>query len=220
MPLSKAEFDQWAGRHGAMFGFAHANDSAMFSLWFGLFADRGYSPAELRYATDSIAAKTEPLKWREHHLAEINKLIGDRRGAYEAKRLRDFPEDNYGPSRCSSCEGSGWVSVPSPRQIVDKRWEPSGMHVHALAVVACNCPQGQKKLDGWDASPSEFQKRIPRPMMQSYYEQQICSHWRGLVRDYEEKLAAILKANALSEQADKSRPLTGPIKKVLESVAK
>lgn len=215
MPISSSEYDAWTARHSAMFGFSHANDPAMFSLWFGVFAAAGYTASELRFATDTIAGRSEPLKWREHHLAQINKAIRDRREQALAQRLREFPEDETGPGVCSNCNGTGWVSVPNPKQIHSGRWEPAGMHGYSEAVVACFCSRGRVRRDKWDAAPAEYKQRISQPMSLEHYESRYCADWRRVLREHHERLEAFDKAKSLAEVADKAKPLAAAVNKAL-----
>lgn len=85
------EFNKWATRHCAMFVFDLSANAPTFALWFKVFAEAGYSVADLDWATDALAARTAPLPWLRDHLPAIHAAIRNKR----IDERREFDSEKY-----------------------------------------------------------------------------------------------------------------------------
>src|SRR5512147_1956189 len=106
--MTQDEFDAWARDHAKAFGLYDPKDAEMFLSWFNAFSAAGFIVADLRYATQSMIAKSAPQYRSDHlRLIQANASASARQRATKAKE-----SDASGFSACSLCCGSGWAIVP------------------------------------------------------------------------------------------------------------
>jgi len=114
----------------------------MINLWLPIFASRGYTLAELRYATGAIAGN--PPKYRSEHLDQIHVTIGALRKKSMDEESSAFDEID-GFEACKDCRGVGWVSVPHQRFVVNEEWVTfPGTAYKPLVNVTCSCNVGTR----------------------------------------------------------------------------
>src|SRR5262245_26202662 len=122
----------WARRHAAMFGLTRPQDADLVLGWARAFRQSGYSVHELAEASDWLAGHAPP-RYREDHLAD---LVARRRAVRAEQQERAPPVGPQGPD-CPLCGTSGWVGVPSRKQIRQR-----GAWHGGIEAVYCTCARG------------------------------------------------------------------------------
>ncbi len=188
-------FTAWVSYHAKLFGMDSERDVASLLAWRDLFDSAGYSPAELRAASDALALSPEPLKWREDHRRE---LVRHLRAARQDRLTRPATDGETSYPSCWICGGGGWVcGLPDLRQVKSGQWLGS-----ATCAVLCSCSYGQK--EGQRHSPKEDRRR---PMTLMRYEA-LNPKWLEQQSLRAETVAAEAKASDQTSAADR---LLGPI---------
>ena len=113
----------------------------MLVSWQEIATHAHWTEEELHEATTWLAANNPP-RYKGEHLASITARIRERR-AVECRR-HDAGDDR---GTCATCSGSGLVSVPDPRSIVNGEWRPirtaASRSSYTTAAVLCHCPIGR-----------------------------------------------------------------------------
>lgn len=173
-------YAQWSARHAAMFGMTRLEDAETFAAWRSTFIARGYTFQELTHTTNVIAARTEPLAWRDDHLAEINRIIRDMRQAVIRNESNEAATAKE--SKCELCADSGMVIVPHPQFVIDGEWTRNGNSQPTCAVV-CSCFRGRRigeqqaemfngKRSKMQLTLEAYEDRVPRYLWKNLYDQQ------------------------------------------------
>lgn len=140
--MAEEWFNVWCLRHANVFGIANANGLAMIASWEDLFAAAGYSAADLNDATDWLATHAPP-KFLNEHLGAITNRIRDRK-AVDGRRESLEVHDR---GSCTTCGGTGHVTVPHPGGVVDGEWVPQrfarGGATYYTVAVYCRCALGR-----------------------------------------------------------------------------
>lgn len=185
-------YTKWAARHAAMFGMSRAEDATTFSAWRSLFMSKSYTEQELNHATNVIAARPEPLAWRDHHLAAINSAIRELRQV--AIRRENNEVSTEEKPKCAYCSDSGCVIVPHPRFVFNGSWVTYCGGKPTSAVI-CSCYRGRRIRDYEQESGrekkqmtiEEYERRIPRDLWQNLFDQQRLERMAEVRADVETK---------------------------------
>jgi hypothetical protein len=215
--VTRNEYDQWADRHGTMFGFrAFESDFAMLDSWYAAFRVSGYGVADLDAATAALAQR--PPRHRADHLAAIHAAARERRAKLaldELRRAQSSP-DPAEIGVCDLCGDTGSVCVPHPRFVVGGEWVPTFLGYRPLAAVVCACWVGRRMIDSYDEKSAEYQKRVPRPMTLEQYQRCAMPHWRQVLASDESARRALHVADAATAAADRTAgPLAGVVRNVV-----
>ncbi|GIW81473.1 MAG: hypothetical protein KatS3mg105_3280 [Gemmatales bacterium] len=175
-----------------IFGLTFAEDTAMFAAWEAVFEANGYSLEELEAATNEIARSSTPPRTRAEHLAEINRIIRQRR------RNQGVVNEDLSAKEvfwtCPDCDSCGWVTVPHPKAYVDGVWQPPFWS----AAVTCHCLRGIQRLESYRGGDSGIQV----PMSLTAYEARF-PNWREEWNRFVEGRRKLVKALDLSETTEK-----------------
>lgn len=140
---------EWVSHHRRLFAL-HPESTAMLAEWAGLFELAGWTPSELRAASDWLAMHAPPKKPSEHLQALQDCVRGKR---FEAVRRLE-QDDPRGT--CRDCGGSGRVIVPHLRCAVA---QPVSWYTLA---VACSCALGDWYLrHGGYLSLGDYERVVP-----------------------------------------------------------
>lgn len=152
------EWQSWVEHHAAVFALSTEVDARMLAEWCGLFEKAGWTPAELREATDWVALHCPP-RFRADHLIVLQERV-------RRRRIDRGPPQPEGETlgTCTLCRGAGLVPVPNPIQLARDLW--------GTQAVACGCALGR-----WFA---EHGNHLPLAL----YEREV-PNWRTLVSEHE-----------------------------------
>jgi hypothetical protein len=213
--LTAADYNVWSRRHGETFGFSHPNDPAVFARWYEVFAAAGYTAAELGAATDVIAMRPEPLKWRDDHLAAIHAALRSKRSGEWAAKVRSYRPDESEVGECAYCGGSGWAVVPHPKYVMAGEWSAGILGRRPTAAVTCLCHRGRAALEGWDRFSEDVKRRVARPMPLEHYQAKVNPGWRNMIAGVEAEERARLAATAATQATDAA---AGPLARAIRGV--
>src|SRR5262245_30441390 len=154
----------------------------MLLAWAGAFERSGYAVDELERATDWLATHAPP-RWREDHLsALVARLRAQRAAEYEREPAGRPDED---PPGCGQCRGSGWVSVPSRRQMMRGPWRG------ATEGVYCTCELGDR-----------VRRRGPLGDSIDRYEREV-PDWREMLERHWSAVAELSGASSRAAELDR-----------------
>lgn len=142
--------DEWAVYHCECFAIVGEAELNGILTWARTFARAGVSVADLVAATDWMILNVAP-QWRREHLAHIQQCIQRFKILRLAEKTRiQIPTSH----RCEGCDGTGFISVPHPKDIADGVW--GGKYD---CVVACPCHTGDSKVSGFAKWREERRKQ-------------------------------------------------------------
>jgi hypothetical protein len=130
------DYDAWAIYHAELFGMTTDAEAVMLQHWVRVFAGCGYTPLELREATDWLASHGGS-RFRTDHLDEIQERIRQARFRTGQRERQIHEADPRGV--CVDCANSGRVVVPDLRALAGGAW--------ATSACRCRCWFGLQ-LDG------------------------------------------------------------------------
>lgn len=146
-----AWYAEWVTRHATLFGMGSDADVKTLLSWEDVFTAAEYTVAELKAATDWLAANPAAFGSVEAryagkaaaHLEAIQARIRETRAV--VYRAESVTETDYG--RCVLCGGTGRVIVPHVRGVKAGQWVPiaaarGGASYYTMAVL-CSCVRGE-----------------------------------------------------------------------------
>lgn len=190
------QWNKWAARHAATFGLTSDGDAVMFAAWREVFSRAGYAIEELHEATDFISV-TNPPRWRNEHLAAINRRINERRRAMMLHNQAQAERE--GAEAHALCDGTGRVYVPHLSCVIDGNWT----HPWYTTTVLCTCQRGTRIRESFvkpDGTILHSAMGIEQYTL-------LNGDWRKQMSDRRHFQTAVLGAQALGSIADKKAPI-------------
>lgn len=159
-------FEEWAGRHGSIFGLNNEEMTAALA-WEDLFTACGYVASELAEATDELAKNPSRISLAvgrgSHpgkmalHLAAIHGVCRDLKAVVYHRQTNEHERDRR---TCTTCGGSGAISVPHLSGVTDGQWRPvkvgRASPTYYTCAVTCHCALGR-----WCNERRPANRRLP-----------------------------------------------------------
>jgi hypothetical protein len=158
---SEINWTDWISYHSTIFALNTESDLNMLTEWARLFQMAGWTPTELKQASEWLALH-EPPAYRSQHLVALQKRLPYAR---QQKGAPPAAMDGEDCGRCVVCLGTGFVTVPNHKYAN----EPRGSIHHGkfyTCVVTCHCSRGRWReqhcsRDGGILSLAEYEARWP-----------------------------------------------------------
>lgn len=134
-------FSEWARHHCTVFGLFTPQQVEMVSSWQPLFDSCGWTAADLKAATNWLAANCPP-EFPSRHLGAIQQCVRSRR-AIDLDAMRERPDR----PACIKCGGSGMLIVPHLIGVRNREWVGikvawSGRVQFYTCSIRCQCERG------------------------------------------------------------------------------
>lgn len=198
--MTGQEYAAWVQHHSELFVMTSEADIALFARWKPLLI--GYDLADCIEASNWIACNAA-ARYRSQHCD----LIHDRVRIARQARFRAYLNDQAGRGEpdCEWCHGSGWLSVPHPRYVLDGVWQRYGRSWPTL-VVPCNCVRGRARTQVVLEIRTQTEGRVSGMTLEEY--EMRVPHWAELLLQRDNAAKDDQVAREAAEWADSTgRPI-------------
>lgn len=200
---------EWADcslHHKTLHAMRTEADSEMIAAWRPMLGH--LSAADMKAASEELL-RVGGVPYTKH-VSTLLGIVADRvrqRALAWESRDRSF--------LCLACLDRGLLDVPHPGCIVNGElveFSPGGgCHYYATVVVYCNCNKGAHKHQRLRDLIDEKKRKVAIPSTLTWYEMNVCSHWRLLM----DELIAIRKSrDETLRLASYARPLANTMKRL------
>lgn len=171
MKPTQTELLAWTKKHASRFAWTAASDIECLAEWATIQTKYGVTLDELHEVSEKMVMNTKDVFGKENHLKTLNTILHSLR---ERKSYAVIQDEDRGT--CTTCgAGSGLVSVPEPREVVNGEW--TGVK---FTFVACSCPEGFRYRNSKDSKDRTLLNIEQYTRFNPLWKSQVKNYWKKI----------------------------------------